>query len=119
MKAAVMIIKNNDEILFLLRKTKPFGWCLPGGKLDEGETSKDTIIREVFEETKIKLNENDIEFLDTRTSVSGLNVDVYKVTMEEPPVVIINNNEHTNKKWITAQELFKYQFAGNTLDFIK
>ncbi len=119
MKATVMIIKNKDEILFLLRKTKPFGWCLPGGKLDEGETSKEAIIREVKEETQIELNENDIQFVDTKISVSGIEVDIYEVTVDEKPLVTINKNEHTNKKWLTKKEVNEIALAGNTSEFIK
>lgn len=118
-KAAVMIIKNNDKTLFLLRKTKPFGWCLPGGKLDEGETSKDAVLREVFEETQIELNENEIEFVDTKLSVTGIEVDIYKVTVENEPSVTINKDEHTNKKWFTEQEVLGIALAGNTSEFIK
>jgi ADP-ribose pyrophosphatase YjhB (NUDIX family) len=118
MKATVMIIKNKDKTLFLLRKTKPFGWCLPGGKLDEGETSKEAVIREVFEETKIELNENEIDFVKTKLSISGIEVDIYKVAVEDEPSVIINKTEHTNKKWMTEKEVKEIALAGNTSDFI-
>jgi 8-oxo-dGTP pyrophosphatase MutT (NUDIX family) len=57
-KSAVCIIKDkNDNILLLKRRkddrTIPSVYCLPGGKSDKNERIEDTLIREVFEETGI------------------------------------------------------------------
>jgi mutator protein MutT len=57
--ATVTIIRHNDRIL-LQKKTKGrFGegkWNGPGGKLKPGETPEECAIREVREETCIKVN---------------------------------------------------------------
>ncbi len=46
-----MVINENDEALLIFRNGK---WDLPKGKMDPGESIKDTAIREVEEETGIK-----------------------------------------------------------------
>lgn len=46
---AVAIIINKDNILFQKRMPDKF-WALPGGKIRVGETTKETIIRELEEE---------------------------------------------------------------------
>ncbi len=50
---AVAIIVNNNRILFQKRKQDEF-WALPGGKIRVGETTKETIMRELKEELGLK-----------------------------------------------------------------
>ena len=46
-----IIIHKNGKILLIKRKNPPFGWALPGGFVDEGETVEQAAIREAKEET--------------------------------------------------------------------
>lgn len=41
----------NGNVLVTSRRNNTTQWGLPGGKVDEGETTRHAIIREVFEET--------------------------------------------------------------------
>lgn len=50
---AVAIIVNNNKILFQKRRQDEF-WALPGGKIRVGETTKETIVRELKEELGLK-----------------------------------------------------------------
>ena len=54
-----IFVVYNDKILFLRRANyiRQFGgkWCFPGGHIDNNETSKDAIIRELKEETGISI----------------------------------------------------------------
>ncbi len=50
---AVAIIEHNGKILFQKRKQDDF-WALPGGKIRVGETTKNTIERELKEELGLK-----------------------------------------------------------------
>ena len=53
-KAAGGVVENEQkEILFIYRLKK---WDLPKGKLDKGESIKECAVREVEEETKVKVN---------------------------------------------------------------
>lgn len=43
------------SIVLIERKNFPFGWALPGGFIDYGETAENAAIREAFEETTLKV----------------------------------------------------------------
>jgi len=49
------IIDINSKIVLIERKNPPYGWALPGGFVDEGETVEDAVIREMKEETNLSL----------------------------------------------------------------
>ncbi|MBF8983926.1 NUDIX hydrolase [Lutibacter sp. B2] len=53
-KAALGIVAHNDKILLVHRKWHPILWAPAGGYLDPGETEKETVYREIWEETGVK-----------------------------------------------------------------
>ena len=55
MGAAVMVFNSDRELLLLLRKDN-LTWCFPGGMMEPGETVEETALREVFEETGLRLS---------------------------------------------------------------
>jgi 8-oxo-dGTP diphosphatase len=52
---AAILNSNKDQILIIKRRDVPV-WVLPGGALDQGETPEEGIIREVLEETGLKVS---------------------------------------------------------------
>ena len=45
------IAKYKGKLVLIERGKEPFGLALPGGKLEEGESLKETVVRELSEET--------------------------------------------------------------------
>ncbi len=44
---------RSDEIVLIKRKNPPYGWALPGGFVDYGETLEQAAVREAKEETSL------------------------------------------------------------------
>ena len=61
--AATIIINNEGKILLQSRADRDI-WGLQGGCQELGESFKDTIIREIKEETNLDVEEKDLELID-------------------------------------------------------
>lgn len=48
-----IIIETERGIVLIKRKNPPYGWALPGGFVDYGETLEDAAVREAREETSL------------------------------------------------------------------
>lgn len=53
--ASAMIVDATGEKVLLTRRADNGRWCLPGGRLDAGESISETCTREVLEETGLEV----------------------------------------------------------------
>lgn len=51
------IIEKDNKVLLISRKNYPFGYALPGGFVDYGESVEQAVIREIKEETNLDIAE--------------------------------------------------------------
>jgi 8-oxo-dGTP diphosphatase len=73
MKLAVdLVIRRMDEVLFIKRKNDPFKGmlALPGGFVDEDESVTQAAIRELFEETGVRIEERDLRLIGVFSDVN-------------------------------------------------
>ncbi len=108
------LVECDGKILLLRRhpdKSEGGTYCSPGGKIDVGDNGSPTaaIIRELREETGIKVSEEDIELLATYYVVypSGTQNFIYHkyhVILKSQPDVTLSISEHTDFLWVTPKE---------------
>jgi len=59
--AAVIVVNDNGQLLMGRQVKDGYKWSFPGGHLNEGESHKQAAVRELEEETGVKLKEADVE----------------------------------------------------------
>ena len=104
-------------------------WCMPCGYLDYNETIKEAATREVFEETGVKLNPenlilfyiNDIPEEDKRQNVTFRYRCTIKEAIEDIKLTSKNSEEEEvdNIKWIPVDDVDNYKWAFNHDKIIK
>lgn len=115
------IIKNaEDKILIAqrnLKKSQGGLWEFPGGKVEQGETQEQAIIREIKEELDMDIeydsyfDEKVYEYPDKTIRLVALNC---KMIGKDYKVL-----EHENVEWISKEEFDNYTFAPADQFFIE
>ena len=78
---AGLVVVKGDKLLLAYSKNKK-AWYLPGGKIDDGESSLETLQREIFEELNIVLNVERLKYYCHITAPAY---------GEEPPIIMEQN----------------------------
>ena len=124
-----------DEAILLNEFNNGLYYNLPGGGAEPGETLRETVIREVKEETGLDVEVDELlfvgEYEPTRNQDHGethtLNV-VFRCTRKPqsavtPPTVPDSDprnpqNRHTGSKWIKIRELYAVDFVAAIDDLL-
>lgn len=118
-KVAAAIIRNKDRIFATQRGYGEFkdGWEFPGGKIEEGETPKQALLREIEEElnTRIAVGE--------RVACVEYDYPSFHLSMECYWAEVISGElelkEHEAAKWLTKEELDSVAWLPADLDLIE
>lgn len=107
--ADVWIINNEDKILIQKRspnkKLQPNVWAMTGGSTKKGETTVETIEREILEELGIKLNINNLKLI-TSYKIEELWIYQYIIRQDiDLKEVVMQEDEVSEVKWATYEEI--------------
>lgn len=99
----VFLFNEKNEILFGKRKGSHGAgtYAVPGGHLDFGETFEKCAVRELFEETDLKMNEEDFFFITVTNNVfeDRHYVDIALIARIPEGQKIINVEPEKNEGW--------------------
>lgn len=87
--ACVYIENSKGQVVLVNRRSDPNSFGLPGGKVDPGETSLEAAVREVFEETGLKLNPDDLLLLHKAVCKGEVDFMTYCYFLMLPPTLTI------------------------------
>ncbi len=115
--AKIVLIDKDDNYLLLYRSNHPvFGNDpdLPGGTLEEGESTIETVIRETEEETGIVVKNVEELYAGLDYSVHGTHKTLFVARVGERPEVRLSW-EHESFAWLPREEfLLKAKGANDS-----
>ena len=108
---AAIIKKENQYLIVQRNKKKHLGlkWEFPGGKVENGESFKEALLREIKEEINIKIN---IYEKIAQEKYQDEKIDIvlhyYLCSIESGEIKL---SEHENLAWVEKKDFHKYDFT--------
>lgn len=114
------LIWNEDKFLICQRpanKARGLLWEFVGGKVEQGETKAQALIRECQEELAITVEPHDI-FTEVTHKYSDITVHLtlFNCTILNGQPQLL---EHNDMKWITKAEIPSYEFCPADVEILK
>ena len=114
------LIRDKDRFLICRRpahKARGLLWEFVGGKVEEGETKEQALVRECMEELGITVKPYS-EFMQVLHEYPDITVrlTLYNCTVSEGKPRLL---EHIDLKWITAAEISNYSFCPADEEILK
>lgn len=100
------LIVKNGKMLFLQRskdsEIEPNKWCVPGGHKEKFLSEEKNVLKEIKEETGLDIISS--KLINVKDLVGSRKIYYFLCTPSEGEV-IINNEEHSQYKWMSIQEI--------------
>ena len=119
----VIVLNTKGEMLLLRSHKWKNQWVVPGGGVEWGERSEDTVKREVLEETGLRIT--DAQFLGAEECIFPeefhkkqhfIFFDFYAKTTD---TVVTLNDEAEEYQWVLPEESLKMDVNKSTRGFIE
>lgn len=118
-------IEHDGKFLLLHRhshKANGDKWGLPAGKMDPGEEQKQGVLREVEEETGLKLPAESVDYFDSlyvRDGDFDIEWHMFSTKLNNLPLVQTSPHEHSEFKWVSPTEALQMNLIHDLPESIK
>ncbi|MBQ3004605.1 MAG: (deoxy)nucleoside triphosphate pyrophosphohydrolase [Clostridia bacterium] len=114
------LIRDGDKFMIFQRpesKTRAFQWEFVGGKVEDGETLEEGLIRECMEEIGVKITVGDI-FMEVDHTYPDIDIHLtlFNAEIAEGDIKMI---EHNDIRSITPDEIDNYVFCPADDEILK
>lgn len=95
-------------------------WCVPGGKLEQGEDAQQAVVRELLEETGIEVAES-LEFIGTLyvRATKDHACHVFSKRFTHLPEIVLDLSEHQEARWVTLSEALELPLIGGGTECLR
>jgi 8-oxo-dGTP pyrophosphatase MutT (NUDIX family) len=118
--AAAYVVCREKLLLLQYREKEGRGalWGVPAGKIEQGESPKEALVRELYEETKIDAREDTLSFLGNLYMRNGCGDYTYHGFYLSLPELenIALSDEHTAFCWVSVEEAKRLPLIGGGLE---
>ena len=118
-KVTAAILEKDGRIIIAQRKSSDHlsgKWEFPGGKIESGETPEECLARELKEELDIDVAIG--EFLGSNVhhyDHISIELMAYRASWVSGAITM---NDHNAYRWVTVDQLTKYDFAPADIPFV-
>lgn len=110
-KAVCVIVSNGEDILAVTRRGQPTEFVLPGGKVDDGESTVDAAVREVLEETGVQLEPKHLIVIGEGDDGHGYDVTAFVYGKDVDKDLAYQREEGIDVDWVSATVLIDGPFG--------
>lgn len=118
-KVVAAVIREKDRIFATQRGYGELkgGWEFPGGKIEEGETAKEALMREIMEELETKIEVGEwIDTVEYDYPTFHLSMECFWCTVISGELIL---KEHKAAKWLSKQELYSVEWLPADIGLIE
>ena len=117
-KVVAAVIRDKERIFATQRGYGEFkgGWEFPGGKIEEGETPEEALVREIQEELEVSVSVGElIQCIEYDYPSFHLSMDCFWAEIQSGNPVL---KEHEAAKWLTKNELDSVNWLEADLELV-
>jgi len=111
----LLIVNEQGKVLLLRRQKGSYGaggWCLPGGKVDYGQTVEEAAVKELAEETSLECVSSQFLFYQDSLPLESGGMHCINLYFEcRVRGAVALNAESIEHAWVGPEDLDRYQIV--------